>query len=159
MVAQRFTGPARGRVGAGAAPSPDAALDATTSPVITGQWLVRFRWAAVLGAACTLAIAWSVLGLRFPVAIVAGTLSVQLVSNAWLALRMRARAGAHEDTLGAIVMLDVVLLTVLMLTTGGRRTRSPSGISSTSRLPPSSCAPGGRWRSPPPAWPGTDRCS
>ncbi len=90
-----------------------------TSPVITGQWLVRFRWAMVLGAACALAVAWMALDLRFPLAIVSVTLGAQLLSNVWLATRVRDSAGAREGTLGAIVLLDVMLLTVLMLTTGG----------------------------------------
>lgn len=93
--------------------------EAMTTPVITGQWLVRFRWAVALGAACALAVAWIVLELRFPLPIVSGTLSVQIASNIWLAGRMRETGGTREGTLGAIVLLDVALLTVLMLTTGG----------------------------------------
>lgn len=97
----------------------DTAPEEPVSPVITGQWLVRFRWAAVFGAGLTLIVAWVAVSLRFPVAMVTGTLGVQLASNVWLSTRIRERAGPRERTLGAIVLLDVVLLTMLMLTTGG----------------------------------------
>lgn len=96
-----------------------ATADAAASPVITSQWLVRFRWAVVLGAALTLTVAWSLLGLRFPIAFVAGTLAIQFASNLWLALHIREGYGARERTLAVIVLLDVLLLTLLILATGG----------------------------------------
>ena len=108
-----------GRVAPAPVSSSDAAPESTTSPVITGQWLVRFRWAVVLGAACALAVGWVALDYRFPVAIVAAALGVQLASNVWLAVQMRGADAAGEGTLGTIVLLDVVLLTMLVLTTGG----------------------------------------
>jgi two-component system, sensor histidine kinase RegB len=101
------------------APDADDTADAVAAPVITGQWLVRFRWAVALGAALTLAVAWTMLGLRFPVAVVTAAIAVQLASNLWLSTRVRHGANTQERTLGAIVLLDVVLLTLLMLTTGG----------------------------------------
>lgn len=89
------------------------------TPVITGQWLVRFRWAVTAGAMLALGATWLTLDLRFPVAIVAAALGVQLTSNVWLARRTRAGAGAIERTLGSVLLLDVALLTVLVLATGG----------------------------------------
>lgn len=98
---------------------PQGTSDAPSGPVITGQWLVRFRWAVALGAACALAIAWTVLGHRFPLAPVAAVVALQLASNVWLAVRIGHLDVAGERTLGAIVLLDVALLTLLMLATGG----------------------------------------
>lgn len=95
------------------------AADATVNPVITGQWLVRFRWAVVLGGALALAVAWRLLGLEYPIAIVSGALALQVASNVWLAFHVREGYGAKERTLAVIVLLDVLLLTVLLLTTGG----------------------------------------
>jgi two-component system sensor histidine kinase RegB len=98
--------------------------DATThaperSPVITGQWLVRFRWAVTVGATLALGITWTTLGLRFPLAVVASALVIQLTSNLWLTRRTRRVAGPVERTLGGVLLLDVALLTVLVLATGG----------------------------------------
>jgi two-component system sensor histidine kinase RegB len=98
---------------------PQMSDDVDKNPVITGRWLVRFRWAVVLGGALALGVARAALDLRFPVAIVAGALAVQFASNIWLASRIRGDSGAEERMLGAVVLLDIALLTVLMLTTGG----------------------------------------
>ncbi len=93
--------------------------DFETSPVITVQWLVRFRWAVAAGAALALTVAWVALDLRFPVPLVAGALVGQVASNIWLNTRMRGDTGAPARTLAAVLLFDVGLLTVLMLTTGG----------------------------------------
>jgi two-component system, sensor histidine kinase RegB len=92
---------------------------AERTPVITGQWLVRFRWAVTAGATLALGITWTTLGLRFPLTVVAWALGIQLTSNVWLARRTRAGAGPAERTLGVVLLLDVALLTVLVLATGG----------------------------------------
>ncbi len=96
-----------------------AAENVQTTPVITVQWLVRFRWAVAAGATLALTIAWIALALRFPVPLVAGALAVQVASNMWLHSRMRGDAGARARTLAAVLLFDVGLLTVLMLATGG----------------------------------------
>ncbi len=92
--------------------------DFETSPVITVQWLVRFRWAVAIGATLALTVAWVALDLRFPQPLVVGALGVQVASNIWLARRMQGDTGARARTVG-VVLLDVGLLTALMLTTGG----------------------------------------
>lgn len=98
----------------------DATVDATErTPVITGQWLVRFRWAVTAGAMLALAATWLTLDLRFPLPVVAWALGIQLTSNVWLARRTRGGAGPVERTLGGVLLLDVALLTVLVLATGG----------------------------------------
>ncbi len=90
-----------------------------TSPVITVQWLVRFRWAVAIGATLALTVAWVALDLRFALPLVVGALGVQAASNAWLASRMQADTGARARTVSVVLLLDVGLLTVLMLSTGG----------------------------------------
>ena len=89
------------------------------TPVVTGQWLARFRWAVMAGAAATLLVGRVALDLQFPLSIVAGALAVQAASNVWLIVRLGRGAGAPQPALGAIVLLDVVLLTLLILVTGG----------------------------------------
>jgi two-component system sensor histidine kinase RegB len=98
----------------------DATPDATErTPVITGQWLVRFRWAVTAGAMLALGVTWLSLDVHFPTAVVSWALGIQLTSNVWLARRTRAGAGPVERTLGSVLLLDVALLTVLVLATGG----------------------------------------
>jgi two-component system sensor histidine kinase RegB len=89
------------------------------SPVVTGQWLARFRWAVVAGAAATLLVGRVALDLQFPVAIVAAALGLQAVSNLWLLARLGRESETPQPALGAIVLFDVLLLTLLMLVTGG----------------------------------------
>ena len=89
------------------------------APVVTGQWLARFRWAVVAGAAATLLVGQVALDLQFPIAIAAGALAMQGASNLWLMARLGRASEAPQPTLGAIVLLDVVLLTLLILVTGG----------------------------------------
>lgn len=93
--------------------------DLETSPVITVQWLVRFRWAVAIGATLALTVAWVALDLRFPLRLVVGVLGVQVASNTWLTTQMQGDAGARTRTVGVVLLLDVGLLTGLMLTTGG----------------------------------------
>ena len=93
--------------------------DLETSPVITVQWLVRFRWAVAAGATLALTVAWVALGLRFPLPFVVGMLGVQVGSNIWLTVRMRGDAGARSPAVCVVLLLDVVLLTGIMLATGG----------------------------------------
>lgn len=93
--------------------------DFETSPVITVQWLARFRWAVAAGATVALTIAWVALDLRFPVLPVVGALGVQVASNIRLTSWVQGDTGARARTLGVVLLLDVSLLTVLMLTTGG----------------------------------------
>ncbi len=93
--------------------------DIETSPVITVQWLVRFRWAVAIGATLALTVTWVALGLRFPLPFVVGMLAVQIGSNIWLTVRMPGDAGARSRAVGVVLLLDVSLLTGIMLTTGG----------------------------------------
>jgi two-component system sensor histidine kinase RegB len=89
------------------------------TPIVSAPWLVRFRWAVIAGAAVTLVVGWTALGLRFDVRVVAATLAVQAASNTWLFVRLRSRETATRIALGPIVLLDVLLLTSLILATGG----------------------------------------
>jgi two-component system, sensor histidine kinase RegB len=90
-----------------------------TGPILSAQWLVRFRWAVAAGAAAMLLVGWSALGLRFDVRVVGATLAVQVASNVWFALQLRRRGRASPAPLGEIALLDVALLTAIILATGG----------------------------------------
>lgn len=90
-----------------------------TAPIVSAPWVVRFRWAVIAGAAVTLVVGWTALGLRFDVRVVAATLAVQAVSNSWLVLQLRSGDAATRLSLGPVVLLDLLLLTALILATGG----------------------------------------
>ncbi len=90
-----------------------------TAPIVSGPWVVRFRWAVIAGAAVTLIVGWTALGLRFDARVVAVTLVVQAISNFWLALQVRADAPSAQRSLGPMLLLDILLLTALILATGG----------------------------------------
>lgn len=89
------------------------------TPLVSAPWLVRFRWAVVAGAAATLLVGWTALGLRFDARVVTLTLVLQGASNIWLHLRVRSQQEAAGSALGPVVLLDVLLLTALILATGG----------------------------------------
>ncbi len=93
--------------------------DLETSPVITVQWLVRFRWAVAIGATLALTVAWFALDVRFPLPFVVGMLGVQVASNIWLTTRMQGDTRTRSRTVGLALLLDVGLLTGILLTTEG----------------------------------------
>lgn len=88
-------------------------------PILSAQWLVRFRWAVAAGAAAMLLVGWSALGLRFDVRVVGATLAAQVASNVWLAIQLRGSQPAPRAPLGQIALVDVALLTAIILATGG----------------------------------------
>jgi two-component system sensor histidine kinase RegB len=88
------------------------------APIVSAPWLIRFRWAVAVGAAAALLVGWVAVELRFDVRVVVAILLAQVASNIWLAARV-AQEQPPVRVLGALAMLDVVLLTALMLATGG----------------------------------------
>ena len=88
-------------------------------PVVTARWLARFRWAVVLGASTTLAIAGVRLGLVFPPAAAASLIVAQILSNLWLQAVLARGAEPSDRTLGVLILFDIAILTALMMLTGG----------------------------------------
>jgi two-component system, sensor histidine kinase RegB len=87
-------------------------------PVVTARWLARFRWAVAAGAALTLAIAQT-LGVQYEVSGVVLLLAAQVASNLWLGLRLRRGSEPSDGRLGGLILFDIVILTALMVLTGG----------------------------------------
>lgn len=84
------------------------------------QWLVRLRWAEIVGQAATILAVYVVLGVDLPVVWLAMVVGVGLVSN--LALEAWAVRGGRpivEVGLAGVMALDVALLTMLLHLTGG----------------------------------------
>lgn len=88
------------------------------TPVVTAAWLVQFRWWVIAGAVVALLAAGGLLAAVLPMSWVTSLLAVQLLSNVWL-WRQQHDRDALEGRMGGCLLLDVGILTVLMLATGG----------------------------------------
>ncbi len=96
-----------------------AAAEAVAVPIVTAPWLVRFRLAVTLGAAALLTLSSGVLGVSIPVATSGVVLGLHAASNLWLWARVRRGRPSDTSTLGGFFALDIVLLTALLIVTGG----------------------------------------
>ncbi len=98
------------------------------------RWLVRLRWAAVLGQIVSIAMTRWVVGLPIQLAVLTGFVAIGVVSNSALHLwnlrdlRSRQRDGAdavradeagYDAIFGVIMLLDIVILTLLLAAAGG----------------------------------------
>lgn len=89
-----------------------------TAPKIGLAWLVRLRWLAIAGQIAITALAVLELKVSLPLMVVAALISITAVSNLGLTLWLRT----HEPSaraLFAVLVLDVLTLTGLLLSAGG----------------------------------------
>jgi two-component system sensor histidine kinase RegB len=86
-----------------------------TIPAATLRWLVRVRWAAVVGQLAAIAIARVGFDVRIPVSSLVAIVAVAALTN--LALSRRASGGALLIT--AVLGLDTLELCALLCLTGG----------------------------------------
>ncbi len=104
---------------------PDLAIPERTWVNI--QWLARLRWAQIAGQAATVFIGQFLLDGALPITTLLLVISVGLVSNLGLELYFfgdRKRGDlptrtVHDWQLGAVMMLDIGILTGLLYLTGG----------------------------------------
>ena len=82
-------------------------------------WLVRMRWAAVLGQLLTVGVARWALGLDIHVAWLLAIVAFTAASNLVLAAFLDRLAGHASEVAAAVIALDVVLLTTLLGLSGG----------------------------------------
>lgn len=92
-------------------------LDA--GPLVTGPWLVRLRWAAALAQAIGVAVSVEALGLALPLAPIAVLIGILAASNLVLGWWVSKGGAAETRAYGAVLALDVTLLTALLWLTGG----------------------------------------
>lgn len=90
------------------------------------SWLIRLRWFAVVGQLVAIGAAVLMLELDYPLAPLAAVLAVTALTNAgllaWLRFsRPRMRVRVPQALTFAVLLLDVVLLTVLLYYTGGQQ--------------------------------------
>lgn len=96
---------------------PELPLDA--GPLVTGPWLVRLRWAAVLAQVIGVAVAVQALGLALPLAPIAALIVLLAASNLVLGRWVSRGRPPKPRVFGAVLALDVALLTALLWLTGG----------------------------------------
>jgi two-component system sensor histidine kinase RegB len=82
-------------------------------------WLVNGRWFTIVAAAGAVMAGRSALESQLPLEIVGAIVGVILVSNLWLWWRVRRGAWTRGSVAGALLCLDVVLLSWLLLNSGG----------------------------------------
>jgi two-component system, sensor histidine kinase RegB len=97
------------------------------------DWLVRLRWAEIVGQSATVLVAQVVFGVALPIAPLLGVVGAGLLSNVALEVRLgrgdpaaaareregRGEPAVRESQLAAIMALDIVLLTALLFLSGG----------------------------------------
>jgi two-component system sensor histidine kinase RegB len=87
---------------------------------ITLSWLLRLRWGAVAGQTLTVAASALVLGLALPVGPLLATIGVTVLTNLALARWLsRPAPEAPPQLIASVLVLDTLLLTILLLLTGG----------------------------------------
>jgi two-component system sensor histidine kinase RegB len=105
--------------GAAARPLPRrATLDPRDVNRIKLSWLLRLRWAAVIGQTLAIAAARFGLGIDLPLLALSALIVFEVVANASLEVWLR-RAKITEGTLGSAIALDAVLLTAILALSGG----------------------------------------
>ncbi len=83
------------------------------------RWLIRLRWAAIVGQAAMISTFLFVLRIRIPFLLLALVLLAAAISQGvlWYASRLRTQPGTA--VMGGVLALDVLLLTAMLFLTGG----------------------------------------
>jgi len=82
-------------------------------------WLVKLRWGAAAGQLAIALIAYHFLGITLPLGGVVSIIGLECATNVAVSLWARGRLHVPEAMLGAVMALDVILLTLLLYCTGG----------------------------------------
>ena len=102
-----------------AAPAAAAPALARSAAAITLTWLVRLRWGFFVAQAVTIVATRYVLEVDVPIAALAAVVAASGASNLALDLWSRKRGDVHDTALGAVFVLDTLLLTALLYFSGG----------------------------------------
>ncbi len=89
------------------------------SAVINLRWMVRLRFGATAGQAATVAAVALLSDLQIPTMALASVIAFAFVSNVALWLWSSGRSSFPAWLFGAVLGLDILLLTVLLLLSGG----------------------------------------
>lgn len=111
------------RSSAGSPPLPIGQTSASAGRIVL-SWLIRLRWLAVAGQLFAIGVAVIGLELSYPLVPLAAVLLVTLLTNIGLAALLHLAPAAPtvqfpQWLMPAVLLLDVLLLTVLLYYTGG----------------------------------------
>ena len=98
--------------------------DGSRRLAINAEWFTKLRWVAAVGQLATIAVVIGPLGVAAPAEPLVVLVGVTLVSNAifswWTRTRRDiARPGEWHAILGALMLLDLIVLTAMLALTGG----------------------------------------
>ncbi len=103
----------------GARKAAAGAIAERSATAITLTWLVRLRWGFFAAQAATIACARYVLDVNVPVAQLAAVVALSGLSNLALDQWSRRTRDPSDTALGAVFVLDTLLLTALLYFAGG----------------------------------------
>lgn len=89
------------------------------APLITLSWLVRLRWAAVIGQLLTVAVVRLGFGIALPVVPLVALVGVTTSTNFLLQRRLVHARAPSSGVVAAVLVLDTFLLTAMLALTGG----------------------------------------
>jgi two-component system sensor histidine kinase RegB len=90
-----------------------------TNDAINFSWLIKLRWGAIAGQLVTIFGVVRLYGVSLPLTVLLGVIAVELGSNVAAVLAARRANAVREWWSGALMALDVVLLTTLLHFAGG----------------------------------------
>lgn len=98
--------------------APEAPLPSNSAYDLSFGWLIRLRWAAIVGQVLILGAAGPLLHVELPLGGLAGMVGFEVLTNV-VARRYADRSRLEESAVAGLMALDVVILTVLLYLTGG----------------------------------------
>jgi two-component system sensor histidine kinase RegB len=97
-------------------------IDPNTTPKatsITFVWLLHLRWGAIFSQLVLIYMVGFYLKIDIPIVLVSSIISFEIISNLTFFYLKKKHLDVKEWLFGAIMFIDVVLLTILLLQTGG----------------------------------------
>ena len=88
-------------------------------PAITLRWLVRLRWSFLVGQLVALPLMHWWFGMTLEASIIGAELAVMAASNVALSLVRDRRQWSRSSVIGAVMVLDTALWTLLLAGSGG----------------------------------------
>jgi len=113
------------------------------SPRLVLPWLVRLRWVAVAGQIATLFAAHYLVPTASPQTVLAPMIVCTVVTNLFLRAWQSRGAAAPQSLVGAVLVLDTLLLTLLLAASGGPD--NPFAVLYVVHIAMAAAVGGGRW--------------
>jgi two-component system, sensor histidine kinase RegB len=86
---------------------------------INFSWILKLRWGAIAGQLATITYVERFMGIDLPLAPLLVILCLEIASNFACVLWLRHTSAVDDRLIGAVMVMDVMLLTALLFFTGG----------------------------------------